>query len=336
VKKYEFLEKLRKNLGYSRKKIAEYLEVSPTTIERYEKGKLDFTYKTKYILGICALSGYDNYIFSYNEIKEEYLHYYKLTKFSQKLREILYFLNIEYDDYESFIAKMFYKNLSLIEFDYDLFKRWDIKENLLSQKFDEQKRVMKYISNPEQELLSVCQAISEQMENYKKEIILKELEKHYEEDKINFFASLGFEILLLYIFDFFNVKEFYEDNKFRFVNIILGGESIFINSFKYITSIGIMDIFDTYYEEDIAKLKQLYPTIKKTIEELEKTGKPVTKETIKEFKLELETGGITTSCPEITDPKDQKILELLHYAPPAFKDKIIEKLEKFRDEVEKF
>jgi len=35
-----------------------------------------------------------------------------------------------------------------------------------------------------------------------------------------------------------------------------------------------------------------------------------------------------------TDPKDKQICELLQYAPPAFKDKIIEKLLKFKDEVE--
>jgi len=335
MKKNEFLEKMRKDLGYSRKKIAEYLEVSPTTIERYEKGKLDFTHKTKYILGICALSGFNNEIFLFDEIDNESLIDYKITKFSKKLRKILYFLNIEYDDYESYIAKMFYKGLPLEEYDFDLFKIWDIKDNLLNQNFYKQKSLIEYIKVPKEKLEIFYNGLDEKFKSkYSKETIIKDVEKSYEIDKIEFFTSLGFEILLLFIFDFFNIKEFYEEYKFQFFIKILQSEEAFINSFKKVAPVGVLPLFS--FEEDYKKLKQLYPTIKKTIEELEKTGKPVTKETIKEFKLELETGGIIASCPEITDPKDKQICELLQYAPPAFKDKIIEKLLQYKKDVEEF
>ena len=40
--------------------------------------------------------------------------------------------------------------------------------------------------------------------------------------------------------------------------------------------------------------------------------------------------------PAPTDPKDKQICELLQYAPPAFKDKIIEKLLQYKKDVEEF
>jgi len=93
-------------------------------------------------------------------------------------------------------------------------------------------------------------------------------------------------------------------------------------------------VIEDEFHNDISILKNLFPTIKQTIEELMTKGKPVNKETIKEFKIELETGAILSTNNEPTDPKDKQICELLQYAPPAFKDKIIEKLLQYKKDIE--
>jgi len=328
MKKNEFLEKLRKDLGYSRKKIGEYLEVSPTTIERYEKGKVDFNHKTKYVLGICALAGYDNEIFMLDEIDENDTYDFKLTLFSSKLREILYFLNIEYDEYELFLVKLLQNTYNLKwSFHYDvLLKRIDIGELLLKQKYYLQTEIIEYLNNKSkfiQKKRNFFSKIIKNIDSLNTQMFYEE--KNIEEEKNKFFLQLRFEIFTLYALKTFNTKEFFEKNKIPYISETLKDFEIFIQPLKI--SIGEM-----YDEAPI--LKNLFPTIKQTLEELMIKGKSVNKETIKEFKIELETGAILSTCNEPTDPKDKQICELLQYAPPAFKDKIIEKLLKFKDEVE--
>jgi transcriptional regulator with XRE-family HTH domain len=338
MKKNEFLEKLRKDLGYSRKKIGEILEVSPSTIEKYEKGRLDFDETTRYILGISALAGYSNYIFTNEEIGEFEIAQYKLTLFSSNIRKILFFLNIEYDEYIFFLKKLL-KRLDISMFSHKSFLN-EINNYLLNYSFYE----IQIVLNRKKHIEAYKKAI--EMEGFNDAETQKQIiENHIKTKEIEVYFAYSLQLILLFILNFFSPKEFYTKKELDFIKNLLINSETFLKGFSDIIDENLDDYYEipqiaykieSDFKEDIKKLKQLYPTIKKTIEELEKTGKPVTKETIKEFKLELETGGITTSCPEITDPKDQKILELLHYAPPAFKDKIIEKLEKFRDEVEKF
>ncbi len=334
--KYEFLEKLRKDLGYSRKKIAEYLEVSASAIEKYEKGKLDFNYKTKYILGICALAGYNNEIFMIDsKIDEDTLYDYKLTKFSSKIREILYFLNLDYDEYELFLIKILQHNFKtdfILDTDY-LLKQVDLKNRIINQNYYEQIDVINYIKNPEEFIKNFKKNIKEEYKKEEKEII-SSVKKSIERDKINFLANIRIEILVLYALKVFNPKEFYEKEKFSFFKNSLINFNSFIKDFNNIAPIGIVPLY--YWEEDKKYLQTLFPTIKQTIEELEKNGKPVNKETIKEFKIELESGTLFANCNTPTDPKDKQICELLQYAPPAFKDKIIEKLLQYKKDVEEF
>jgi len=80
MKKNEFLKKIRIDNGLSRSKIAKILDVSPVTIERYENNKTDFNASTKYIQGICALYGYNPEIFNYEEIDDNLIKKYKLSK----------------------------------------------------------------------------------------------------------------------------------------------------------------------------------------------------------------------------------------------------------------
>jgi len=307
--KYELLEKLRKDLGYSRKKIGEILEVSPSTIEKYEKGRLDFNYKTKYILGICALAGYNNELFDEYEIYEyipdkeipKTLRYFKIGKYSSKIRQILYFLNIEYDEYFFFIKHLLIKQINL-----SLFTHKDFLNEIYN-----------YIING-----------GENTEDLNKQNKISEFSKY----------EYVLQIILLYALNFFNPKDFY--NEIEFINIkkILNDFSLFMEAFYSLDNkeVPISYIVKSDFKNDIHKLKKIFPTIKKTIEELMIKGKPVNKETIKEFKIELETGAIFSNCNQPTDPKDKQICELLQYAPPAFKDKIIEKLLQYKKDVEEF
>jgi transcriptional regulator with XRE-family HTH domain len=341
MKKNEILEKLRKDLGYSRKKIGEILEVSPSTIEKYEKGRLDFDETTRYVLGVCALAGYDNNLFEYEELeKMDEIEHYKLNLFSTRIRQILYFLNIDYEEY-FFFLRNFLKKIGISMFLHKSFLN-EINNYLLNCQIGETEikclKNKKYCINFYEKEAETLNLTGEVKDEYIK-LQIKSLESML-------YFAYTLQIIFLFTLKFFNPKEFYSLEEINFIKHILANNKTFLKGFDDNIDIDKLDNYfeppliaykvESNFEEDIVKLKQLYPTIKKTIEELEKTGKPVTKETIKEFKLELETGGITTFCPEITDPKDQKILELLHYAPPAFKDKIIEKLEKLRDEVEKF
>jgi len=322
--KFEFLEKLRKDLGYSRKKIADYLDVSASAIEKYEKGKLDFNHKTKYILGICALAGYDNMIFYLDKIDENTLVDYKITKFSSKIREILYFLNLDYDEYELFLIKILqntFKVSFILDTDY-LLKIIDLKDRIINQNYYEQIDVLNFIKNPEKFIKNIQEEFRDIIKKTTKENIIK------------FLANIRLEILILYALRIFNPKEFYEKEKFPFLLKGLTDFNSFIKDFNNLAPAGIVPIYN--WGEDEEYLKKLFPTIKKTIEELIIKGKPVNKETIKEFKIELETGAIFSNCNQPTDPKDKQICELLQYAPPAFKDKIIEKLLQYKKDVEEF
>ena len=334
--KYEFLEKLRKDLGYSRKKIADYLEVSASAIEKYEKGKLDFNHKTKYILGICALAGYNNEIFMIDsDIDEELSYEYKLTKFSSKIREIFYFLNLDYDEYELFLIKILQHNFKtnfILDTDY-LLKIIDLKDRIINQNYYEQMDVINFIKNSEKFIKNVKKNIKNEFKKEENDIIYS-IKKSMDRDKINFLANIRIEILILYVLKIFNPKEFYEKEKLPFFTNSLINFNSFIKNFNNIAPIGIVPIYN--FDEEKEYLKMIFPNLKQTLEELIIKGKPVNKETIKEFKIELESGTLFANCNTPTDPKDKQICELLQYAPPTFKDKIIEKLLQYKKDVEEF
>jgi len=75
----------------------------------------------------------------------------------------------------------------------------------------------------------------------------------------------------------------------------------------------------------------------KELSDLEEIGILLTIENIKKLKKQKEMEKIQNEViPAPTDPKDKQICELLQYAPPAFKDKIIEKLLQYKKDVEEF
>jgi len=333
--KYEFLEKLRKDLRYSRKKIAEHLNVSASAIEKYEKDKLDFNYKTKYILGICALAGYNNEIFINEEIDDYMIEDEKLTLFSTKIRQILYFLNIEYDEYTFFLRNLITKKIKLNELSKDNFL-WEYDKSLINYKLNS--------SYPIIEKEYYFKQLEESFKDFPKEERKKIIKKTINEHKNELYFTYLFQIITIYSLNFFNPKEFYTQKEFAHINYIVSNEKNFLESFDILDEENIRDFFDNQtfsilekdFKEDLIKLKKLFPIIKQTIEELEKNGKSVNKETIKEFKIELESGTLFTNCNTPTDPKDKQICELLQYAPTAFKDKIIEKLLQYKKDVEEF
>ena len=95
-------------------------------------------------------------------------------------------------------------------------------------------------------------------------------------------------------------------------------------------------LFSDLQKEDVSfTLKR--NLIIKELSELEDKGVLITIENIKKLKKQKELEKIQNEViPAPTDPKDKQICELLQYAPPAFKDKIIEKLLGYKKDVEEF
>ena len=310
MKKNEFLEKLRKDLGYSRKKIAEYLEVSPTTIERYEKGKLPFNEKIKYIQGISALYGIDSSIFNIDIITENIVKERTLTKFSKQMRLLLYFLNFD-------ITKNEYKKfLSEVVFSYFTKKT-------------------EFFINTESSPLSFSEIINcyqrEEINFFEKskqeDIIIKDLLRN------GYLKCLTNQLIILVSLNIFNPKDFFGQKNIEF--ILQNYDELKISDF--IKNLNLV------VETDLGKygitMREIYEIKEKILKEfnfLINKGIPLTKENIKHYQFKI--GKLVKIVDEITptDPKDKQICELLQYAPPAFKDKIIEKLLQYKKDVEEF
>jgi len=310
MKKNELLERLRKDLGYSRKKIAEYLEVSPTTIERYEKGKLDFNEKIKYIQGISALYGIDSSIFNVDidiDISEKYVKQHLLTKYSKNFRLLLYFLNFDITkkDYRIFLSELvfnyFNKNTNFI-----------VNSNSSPLSFNN--------------LINCYKDIEIDFINSDKEeeLILKNLKK----DKYK--QCLISQIIAVVAINTFNPKDFFEKNVIEY--ILKNFDNL--NLFDFIKNLNLIIATDLgNIGITIKEIHDIKAQILINFNTLLQQGITLTKENIKHYQFKI--GKFEKSQNnQPTDPKDKQICELLQYAPPAFKDKIIEKLLKFKDEVE--
>jgi transcriptional regulator with XRE-family HTH domain len=311
MKKNELLEKLRKDLGYSRKKIAEFLEVSPTTIERYEKGKLNFNEKIKYIQGISALYGIDSSIFNVDidfDLKSEYIQKHLLSKFSKNFRLLLYFLNfdITQKEYQIFLSE--------IVFDY-FNKTTDfiINTNESPLCYNDLINCYKYTE------------INFLNHSQEKEPIIKQLKRD------NYLKCLLSQIIVTIALNTFNPKDFFEKNILDYIlkNFDELNFSEFLKKLHLITATDVGN-FGISAKEMLELKKQILIDFNTLI----KQGISLTKENIKLYQFKIGKFEKSQNLPAPTDPKDKQICELLQYAPPAFKDKIIEKLLKFKDEVE--
>ncbi len=280
---YELLEKLRKELGYSRKRIGNLLNISPSTIEKYEKGKIKISNTARYIQGICALYGISEIAFKYPDKYKQYL----LSDFSSHMRMILYYNQIDISNKRELmnaIAVLINKSKEIPTLylpDNDLFKEYLIPHLLYTYK------------NP-----SIFEG--------------------------------AIAVILSTILNFFKISDFV-------------GKNIFDNFFKEYQHKNHIYLDVYIYTEDEANCIETISQntsiecdtsfLFKKINELEKNGVIPYLENILGYNIfSFKTKNEVIPAP--TDPKDKQICELLQYAPPAFKDKIIEKLLKFKDEVE--
>jgi len=296
MKKNEFIKQIRQKYKMSQKKFASYLEVSKSLVEKVEMGKSPATPENKYVKAVCALEGLDNEIFKFDEITDEILKEYELTKFSKAFRRFLYFY---YGDFlnEDLIRDFTSKTEKTI-INYSLYKIDEFTLMLLN--VDIEKLIKeRFINNTDNNCLLIFHEI----------IIILTI---YKIENLPIKPSCFKENINIY-FDFLKNRSF-ENNNIRCIE----------NKLKKM---------DWDNDEHFINIK--IELMKKDLADLEDIGLPLTIENIKKLKKQKELEKIQNEIiPAPTDPKDKQICELLQYAPPAFKDKIIEKLLKFKDEVE--
>ncbi|GAX87012.1 hypothetical protein LNAT_P0307 [Lebetimonas natsushimae] len=324
MKKNEFLKNIRKKYNMSQKKFAEYLDISKSLIEKVEMGKIPATSENKYVKAVCALEGLDNEIFKYDEITKDILEEYELIEFSKKFRKFLYFY---YGDFwNEKINKDIYEKL----------------KNTIKELFTIKNKETDQIPNCSYETESFIEEILQLIKKRKKfEVIDKKLIGVLIDDCEYYFPIIGKILLLIMLKKSYSIY-------FVISDFLIKEE---LQSFFNCNNCINFAVFTQNKELNINSLD--FTSLRKEIQELEKKGIAFTIENIKKFKQIVSLKTIKPLTMEMNkvsikqivnnvindlsiDPKDQKILELLHYAPPAFKDKIIEKLEKFRDEVEGF
>jgi len=295
MKKGEFLLSLRKKHKASRAKFAELLDVSPSSIEKAEKELIPVTPENKYVKAVCALEGLDNNIFQFDDINEDLLKEYQLTHFSQTFRRFTYFY---YGDFwNEDIDNIFFEHIefTLLNFLDDM--EWEDALNY---------SIRKNIGSLKHYIHS----------NFLDAVFGKEPKR------------LLIEILLILSIKIVNkisplVSQF-EDEENEYINFLNSNEK-FNNLMSELHTEFKQAVFYSFKKQTVINI----------LSDLEDIGLPLTVENIKKLKKQKELEKIKDEViPAPTDPKDKQICELLQYAPPAFKDKIIEKLLKFKDEVE--
>jgi len=307
VKKNEFIKQIRQKYKMSQKKFAEYLEVSKSLIEKVEMGKIPATPENKYVKAVCALEGLDNEIFKFDEITEEILKKYELTKFSKAFRKFLYFY---YGDFwNEDIRKSINDGIKITMYKYLELGYAPLETDFIPYDIFEAQAISA--------ISKFCLKIK-RIDNIK-------IHNNFTQNENDIYNFLQIFIILWinkYKPSCFNSSNLY----FEVIN----------NKYKK-----IMQIFAQSSNKEIGEdyIWSIYglkiDLIKKDLADLEDIGLPLTIENIKKLKKQKELEKIQNEIiPVPTDPKDKQICELLQYAPPAFKDKIIEKLLKFKDEVE--
>jgi hypothetical protein len=264
-------------------------------------GKVPAVPENKYVKAVCALEGLDNEIFKYDEITEEILKEYELSKFSQAFRKFLYFYYGDFWNEE--ISNDFYEKL---------LKTLNIYSDSIIKEEEKEEGVI--INIPEFKDLEAftklkikCDGLSI-IQDYYELIIILTIEKF----KTKNFSKNPQK--------YYSLVEKYMKNQDEFIKILYNYGALHFEGGFCLYSMNFQKIYDS-------------------LTNIDKNGLLLTVENIKNLREKNKILKIVVNLNDninTTDPKDQKILELLHYAPPAFKDKIIEKLEKFRDEVEKF
>jgi len=297
MQKNEFIKQIRKKYKMSQKAFAELLEVSKSLIEKVEMGKIEATPENKYVKAVCALEGLDNEIFSYDEITDEILQKHELSKFSKAFRKFLYFY---YGDFwNEDIDIILHNNLSKTIESFTYFVD-DVKLSLsISENFPS---LQKYITDS---------AVSD--------VFGKESER--------LFIEIMLIISLSKIYNFHSKPSQFEGlHTNEYFNFLKNDEE-FNNLLSKVKG-NLYEVLSIDFKRNL---------VIKELSELEDKGVLITIENIKKLKKQKELEKIQNEViPAPTDPKDKQICELLQYAPPAFKDKIIEKLLQYKKDVEEF
>jgi transcriptional regulator with XRE-family HTH domain len=296
VKKNEFIKQIRQKYKMSQKKFAEYLEVSKSLIEKVEMGKIPATPENKYVKAVCALEGLDNEIFKFDEITDEILQEYELTKFSKAFRKFLYFY---YGDFWNEEIEDDFRN--------KLLQTLNIYTDSIIEKTDEI-----IINIPTSQDLKEFTRIKK---SYNNNSIIKDY----------------YELMIILAIEKFQTRNFCEKNQKYYFFV----KNYITNSEKFLTL--LYNYGQMNFEEGFCMYSINFEKMYESLQNIDKNGLALTVENIKKLKeqekiLKIQVSLLENISP--TDPKDKQICELLQYAPPAFKDKIIEKLLKFKDEVE--
>jgi len=337
MKKGEFLLSIRKKHKASRAKFAELLEVSPSSIEKAEKELVPVTPENKYVKSVCALEGLDNEIFKYDEITDEVLKEYELSKFSKAFRKFLYFY------YGNFFSKDFVYDFidTYISYIEEAVIRAEIADFSIVGEFYGGDWRYYVISNfPKNTLYDVIQTLT-----------LPKLKQTLDSNLITFFEIMSMltinELNKELKFALFN----FTDKSHKYFDFLKNDNSLSYLQEHYnifhcesIDRFLILEELSKYAEIDIILSVENIKKLKK-LKEIEKIKK---EEELKEViealdqimktpeKLFHQKDNSKNNDNTPTDPKDKQICELLQYAPPAFKDKIIEKLLQYKKDVEEF
>ena len=337
MQKNEFIKQIRKKYKMSQKTFAELLEVSKSLIEKVEMGKIEATPENKYVKAVCALEGLDNEIFKYDEITDEVLQKHELSKFSKAFRKFLYFY---YGDFFSkdFVYDFIDTYISYIE---EAVIRAEIADFSIAGEFYGGDWTYYVISNfPKNTLYDVIQTLT-----------LPKLKQTLDSNLITFFEIMSIltinELNKELKFALFN----FTDKSHKYFDFLKNNNSLsylqeYYNIFhcESIDRFLILEKLSKYAEidtilsvENIKKLKKLKEIEKiKKEEELKEVIEALDQVMKTPEKLFNQKNNSKNNDNIPTDPKDKQICELLQYAPPAFKDKIIEKLLQYKKDVEEF
>ena len=338
MKKNEFIKQIRQKYKMSQKKFADYLEVSKSLIEKVEMGKIPATPENKYVKAVCALEGLDNEIFKFDEITNEILREYELTKFSKAFRKFLYFY------YGGFYSKDYIENFVLTYSNYidETVINSEVEDFAIAGEFYGGSWTYYLISNFPKEILYngienlIIPKNKQRIDNVLLQFfeIISILTINNMHDNIHF-SLFNFTDQITEYFDFIkNISNFeYISENFK----IFHCDSI--NRFLILEKLSQYSETDTILSiEMIKKLKKLKEMEKiKEMENLEKALN-IVNETLLNNPEKIFNSNANNSHKlqnnQSTDPKDKQICELLQYAPPAFKDKIIERLLQYKKDIE--
>jgi len=296
MNKKDFLLRMRKDLGLSRKVMSELTDTPSRTIGAYERGELTIQTFAGYIPQFCAVAGISEDIFDFANIEEENIENNKLTQFSQGLRKYVIWANLSPSD----IVPINEDSLIMDKY------HWLTNATINKQgiHFYIAKEHIHYLVDNWAKKYAKIEISEESHETFEMaDITIRNTEKKY--------------------YDMFFLREA--------LKVILRIGKFKPSSFGIkIEDIEKLLIFDST-DEDIhlhksAKAVEIYDPFEKQIQvaipELEDNG------------LELTKGNVQKAFSEgvLLNSAQKQLLDLWQYAPKPVQDKILATLQKYKDQ----